>query len=456
MSRALQVPFFVLLMLWATRSASACTCMHTGPACQAFWKTDAVFDATVDGIEVVQGPSVEIGARTVVIAEKRVRMTVRQAFKGTGATGPIDIYTATDEGACGYDFQPGRRYLVFARQRPDDGRWVASLCSATQPYDGSGGTAAFLASLTQPAQGGRVFGTIKTFDKRFDHAPVSGERGLVAVVRLVGGGREQRETSTGGGYEFRGLDPGRYIVEVEAPAGYASEFTTRNVDLPNGRACQEERFSLAPAGRVTGVVLRADGRPAANVEVELTTPDARAHPDYGLATMDTHTRNDGAFEIRGVPPGTYIVGVNLSDLPSPYNPYARTVYPSDGSGDGILHVGATDTVDVGTWKLPPPLPVIKVSGVATWTDGTPAAGAYVGVQDVTGNPVDRARGAGGTTVAADGSFTLDLRYGRTYTFFARDRANRLGNVSAPRLDMSGPLPGVVRVVIEGRSRSPSH
>jgi hypothetical protein len=444
--------FFVLVGLAVTPStASACSCMASGPACQAFWKTDAVFDATVDGIEAATGPARDLGDRIVSSPEKRVRMTVRQALKGVTATGPLDVYTAEHDAACGYDFKPGHRYLVFAWKRPADGRWVASICSATQEYDGTGETAAFIASLTEPGKGGRVFGTVRTLDKSFDYQHTSTERRLSAKVRLVGAGRERLTTSTNGAYEIRGLEPGRYQLEVEPPAGYASNYTSRNVDIPNERACQEETFHLAPAGRVTGVVLAADDRPAVNVQIELTTPETPAHPTYGLAILGARTGNDGTFEIAGVPPGKYILGVNLKDLPSQYNPYARTVYPSDGSGDGIVQIGTTGSYDIGTWKLPPPLRVVKVSGVATWADGKPAAGMYVGVWDVTGNPVEWARGAGGAQIAADGTFTIELREGRTYTFMARDKSSRLLDVKGPRLSIAGlSPPPPVSLILQNR------
>ena len=447
-ARVVTGPVLLLLFLLAPREAAACSCMAIGPACQAFWKTDAVFDATVDSKEAAMGPEEDLGDRRRSFPETRVRMTVRQALKGVTATGPLDVYTADSDGSCGYDFKPGHRYLVFARKRPADGRWVASLCSATQPYDGTGESAAFLASLTEPAKGGRVFGIVTTFERSFDYQYTSRQRRLSTKVRLVGAGREQSTTSTNGSYEFRDLEPGRYQIELDPPEGYASNYTRFPVDLPNERACHEQTFHLAPAGRVTGLVVTADGRPAPNVQIELTTPEARAHPTYGLSTVSARTGNDGSFEIAGVPPGKYILGVNLKDLPSQYNPYARTVYPSDGSGDGIVPIGTTGSYDIGTWKLPPALRVVNVSGVATWADGKPAAGTYVGVWDVTGNPVERARGAGGAQVAADGSFTIELREGRTYTFMARDKSNRPLGVKGPRLTITdlATLPSILLVL----------
>ena len=448
---ALAGSVLLLVLVLASRDVAACSCMPSGPACQAFWKTDAVFDATVDSIEMTTGPEYDLGDRRIVSPEKRVRMTVRQALKGVTVTGPLDVYTAEHGAACGYNFKTGHRYLVFASKRAADGRWVASLCSATQEYDGTGETAAFLASLAEPAKGGRIFGTVMTFDRRFDYQLTSGQRPLPATVRLAGGGREYSFAAGNGSYEFRGLAPGRYQLDVEPPSGYASSYTSVNVDIPDGRACYEQLFHLAPAGRVTGLVVSADGRPAARVQIELTRPETPIHPTYGLAMMSAYTAADGTFEIPGVPPGKYILGVNLRDLPNQYNPYARTVYPSDGSGDGIIQIGTTGTFDIGTWKLPPPLRGVKVSGVATWTDGKPGAGVYVGVWDVTGNPVERARGAGGSQVAADGSFTIELREGRTYTFTARDKSNRLLAVTGPRLTIADVTqPPSVSLVLQSR------
>src|SRR5688572_658434 len=120
------VLFFIFVL--ASRDAAACSCMTSGPACQAFWKTDAVFDATVESIETTAGRELDLGDRKVSYPEKRVRMTVQQALKGVTSTGPLEVDTANDGAACGYNFKIGHRYLVFAWKRPADGRLVVSSC----------------------------------------------------------------------------------------------------------------------------------------------------------------------------------------------------------------------------------------------------------------------------------------------------------------------------------------
>jgi hypothetical protein len=171
---------------------------------------------------------------------------------------------------------------------------------------------------------------------------------------------------------------------------------------------------------------------------------------YGLAMDATTTDADGYFDIHNLSPGRYIAGVNLRDLPSQYNPYARTLYPGGTAEPAILTLSLGQTIDLGTWQMPPPLAVVRVAGIVTWSDGTPAAGVYVSASDRTGNPVEVARGAGGATSSEDGRFVVELRQGRVYTFAARDRQSRMVPVSAPRLEVGARVLELVRIVIQRR------
>jgi len=181
MGRRIRLACLTLVALVALRAnAAACSCIPSGPACQAFWKTDAVFDATVEAI----GPTSGIDDSMPELPFSRgklVKLFVRQSWKGV-EPGPLEVVTAADGAACGYDFKPGARYLVFAWKRPADGRWSVSLCSATREFDGTGPAAAFLTSLSQPPAGGRVTGSIKAFERRFDPGNSAVERPVDAVV----------------------------------------------------------------------------------------------------------------------------------------------------------------------------------------------------------------------------------------------------------------------------------
>ena len=419
--------------------------MAAGPVCQAYWTTDAVFDATVEGIDLASRER-ELGGRSFPFPEKIVHLNVRQAWKGVPA-GPLDIVTAADGAACGYDFKRAKRYLVFAFKAPD-GRWSVSLCSGTVEFDGTGEDAAFLNSLAAAPKGARIFGSIKTMERRFDGESTYAQHPVETRVHLLGDGQERNVTSSGGRFEFTGLARGPYRLSVETPdSSTLRAVGERTIELPDERACAQADYYLAPSGRITGRVLDAAGRPPKQVTIQANIADARGQPG-GVSLPTAYPNDQGVFEIAELPPGRYIVGVNLENRPpSQYTPYARTVYPSDGSDALVVTITRGETFDLGEWRLPPPVPTLRLDGSVVWEDGTPAAGIVVMAQDIT----DNSRGAfvGNTTTAADGRFSIELRQRRVYSFQLSSRTKRLP-IAPPRVETGSSPPAPLRIVIPGK------
>ena len=268
--------------------------MSRGPACQAFWKTDAVFDATVVSIRPLNQAE-PLPAGQVHFADKIVTLDVRQSWKGV-EPGPLEVTTSGMEGSCGFPFKEGGRYLVFAYHGRRDARLEASLCSLTQEFNGSGVAADFLRALDAPARGGRIFGTVRTAVRVFDSDRSNSEIPTETQVRLSGGAQERTTTSSGGRYEFTGLSEGTYRVEVLVPDGHTDYSPSREVLIPNRRACAEENYYLSPAGRIVGRLVGPDGRGLARVHVETTSPDARPDPRFGPTTASAPTDSEGYFE----------------------------------------------------------------------------------------------------------------------------------------------------------------
>jgi hypothetical protein len=288
---------------------------------------------------------------------------------------------------------------------------------------------------------------VRTRRRVFDPERSLTEVATDTAVRLFGGGPERTARSAAGAYEFTGLPEGPYRIEIQVPEGYTTYSTSREVQLPNRRACAQENFYFSPNGRIAGRLVGPDGSGLSGVTVEVTPPDARPHPSYGLAMDGARTDGEGFFELRNLPPGRYIAGVNLKDLPSKYNPYARAVYPGAHSDPHVIELALGQAVDLGVWHMPPPLAVVRVAGILTRRDGTPVAGVFVGAWDRTGYPVESARGAGSATSGNDGRFILELRQGRVYTFTARDKQSKIVRISGPRIDTGRPVPELIRIVV---------
>lgn len=406
--------------------AEACSCVASGPVCQAYWNTDAVFDATVVRIESVKRDE-QFAGRTVAVRKHLVTLDVRQSWKGA-APGSLQVITHPDGAGCGFGFKLGARYLVFARHGRGPELEV-SLCSATREYDGAGDAAEFLASLAKPPQGGRVFGTIAFRAARPAGAAETAAPPLDLTVTIAGQRVTASQKAQGGKFEFAGLPPDTYETSVKVPEGYSARGWVDTVVLPSAHACAESNFTIAPYGRITGQVVDSRGRGVRHVSLEIVGADATLPPEYG-SWVSAYADENGVFDVRDLAPGRYVAGINLADLPTEYRPYPRILYPGADQPAHVIEVTLGQTVDLGRWQLPPPLTAMKMRGVVLWSDGTPAAGVYVSLSDVTSVQSDRMRGIGGNQTLADGRFAIDAFAGRTYLVNARlgNRALPIGDV----------------------------
>ena len=99
----------------------ACSCMQLSEQ-QALEKSEVAFVGTVTKVWESKG-SHGVGRYTV-------SFKVERFLKGS-FTGPSVVTTATNGAACGYNFQEGTKYKVFARAY--EGTYTTGLCSGNTP-----------------------------------------------------------------------------------------------------------------------------------------------------------------------------------------------------------------------------------------------------------------------------------------------------------------------------------
>ena len=105
-------------------AAATCACAEPLTVSKAKDRAEAIFVGTV--VESHR----EMTAQGF---EWRVRLRVEQTWKGA-ADDEIVIYTLGD---CAITFEPGKKYLVFARRQDGRGRLVTDACMKTAPLDAS-------------------------------------------------------------------------------------------------------------------------------------------------------------------------------------------------------------------------------------------------------------------------------------------------------------------------------
>ncbi len=368
----------VALWLCAPAMAEACSCVSMAP-CEALWLTrdggPTVFEATVVSIErhpvehgTVNGePISSAGTTTVHLEDSRHLL-------GKGAD---TIVTSGDGASCGYTFKVGQRYVIDVYR--GSGTLSTGSCSQTKPIEQAGPLLAYIDSLARPSPGATVTGCCSAVNSwlrvRADGPRHEGVRGVKVTVD----GPVSRTTATtqDGAFSFDRLPPGHYRLDVDASQAmvYAparvSEF-----ELPNPHACHAAHLSLTLNAAIEGTVVDAAGKPVREASMALRRTDAlTAPPTPGFSNFVGYatTRSDesGRYVFESVPPGQYVVGLNIDAGPT----YGSLYQPAFINAPN----GQPEVIDLplgGSRLLPPvvavPTTTIDVTGRVLWPDGTPA------------------------------------------------------------------------------------
>src|SRR5262249_2290296 len=106
----------------------ACSCQYGGtPPCQEYWKTDVVFAGRVVGVAKI---TIKEGADE--FEQRLARIEVTETFRGEQAA-KAEVVTGLGLGDCGYVFNVGETYLIYAKRDKSDKRLYTSVCTRTRP-----------------------------------------------------------------------------------------------------------------------------------------------------------------------------------------------------------------------------------------------------------------------------------------------------------------------------------
>ncbi len=120
-----------------TEPAYACSCARPDPVHESVAQATAVFAGRVINIEPIDHRRIEVD------------FDVETVWKGA-ATSTIRIYTAPNSAMCGYLFEEGRSYLVYAHQRQET--LQVSQCSRTNLLSQSDEDLAILNQQDRPTR----------------------------------------------------------------------------------------------------------------------------------------------------------------------------------------------------------------------------------------------------------------------------------------------------------------
>jgi Carboxypeptidase regulatory-like domain len=213
----------------------------------------------------------------------------------------------------------------------------------------------FLQALTTTVPGARVYGSIEHWEPDLftgNRRDFGGVPDVVVNVRGSGSAFEGR-TDDQGRYEIKGLPPGKYEVLALPSAAFVPPLL-RRIELRDPRACSLVDWEKRYDGRIRGVVKDFSGRPASGAQVEVMA-DRMLLP-AGIETLRTDADTEGNFEFTQVPPGRYLVGVNLTRRPNSTSVFPTTFHP--GTNDiwlaTVVQLKGGGRVELAPMTLPPP------------------------------------------------------------------------------------------------------
>ncbi|HKZ71005.1 MAG TPA: hypothetical protein VJ020_13050 [Anaerolineales bacterium] len=136
----LPIATLVALLLAQPSPAWACSCVLPDPPPIAFANTDAVFVGRVTQINDPSWPGIMASGADPV----RVVFQVNDSWKGV-ATTTVMVETAVSGASCGYVFDTGKRYVVYAYN--DSGVWNTNMCTRTNYVTNAAADLAYLNTL---------------------------------------------------------------------------------------------------------------------------------------------------------------------------------------------------------------------------------------------------------------------------------------------------------------------
>jgi hypothetical protein len=419
------------LCVWQA-SAWACSCHRVLGTVTEFNKEQAVFLGKVKTIlpderEIEVTP---IGGKNAGNPEKKkvhgysVTFEVKDSFKG--ASEIKNLHTDEGGGLCGYYFEVGKEYLVYAYEFK--GMLNTSICTRTRSASGAEDDLAILRALKKGEVQPRIFGFVYRMDKVVDGVfGFNSNNRVMPQIKVIAKSKTNKyETLTNeeGDFRFVDLPFGEYEVSVELPkafklwANFGTYNEQRKIVLNSSEWAGDLSFVARLDAPISGTVFNEFGKPV-NTQVQVTVA---AVYDSSISitkdkSADEYTNESGYFSFDGLPPGRYVVGINILSAPYSDSPFPATFYPktSDLSQATIIEFKEGEQKKIAIHLFPRLKP--RTIGGVVFINGRPAKEANVYLVDPR-NLDDLIFGLEAETDRA-GRFTIQCFQGQEYLIYAQ-------------------------------------
>ena len=399
--------FCALALLACAARAEACACTRAGSPCDALGGAAAVFVGTVTN--VIEGERRTKPGGALEFKPRLVTFAVGQPLFGA-AGAEVVVATGIGGGDCGYKFERGASYLVYAYPGENGSHLYTSVCTRTRPAARADEDLWYLRGVAAAPTTATVSGRV---ERKLPYPGPDGFRGNVPAAGLTltaeaGGQTREVRVDGEGRYRVSGLAPGEVRLRLGLPEKTTTYKPERLLKVAAG-GCAAEDFYVKDDGRVGGRVFDSEGQPLAGAGVVIVSAGGDMEMSDGIRA---ETDAEGRYQLTGIPAGRYLLGINIRGLPRSIEPaelpadhvctncfqlveflraealasaYPRFFYP------GVLQVGRAEVLYLSPGqelrdidlRLPPRREEGVVRGKVVWADGTPMPREEVRYREVT-------------------------------------------------------------------------
>ncbi len=297
-----------LLIVCTPSLTSACSCYSSTEGCNQRWKSgQVIFTGTVTSKLTGTTPPTIIDHFT----PNAIQFSVSESFRGSAVAGQeITVYTGRGGGDCGYQFEAGTSYLVYAFIT--EGKIVTNICTPTTRASRVPHVIRQLRALQKGERVADLFGVIGTLPLAFaddptEMKPLAGKR-----VQVIGTRNLEQSTTTDaeGVYSFPQLPEDTYRIVVDPPAGMSTwqlnkgDKYTIEIGAKGVFGCATS-LSFSADGRIKGQVVDENGKGVAGfVTLEFVDPKEAEAARWRGGIMG-YTTESGEFELSLLLPTRY-------------------------------------------------------------------------------------------------------------------------------------------------------
>ncbi len=407
---------FLMLLMGSFEQVSACSCIQSAP-CQDYDRADVVFVGKVVGSKYQKTVEEYVESLETSLKPKKKSVTydvgeiyfeVTEKFGEANIGSRVTIHSTTGGGDCGYWFERGKTYIVFASRegsetdsgissltfggdikeklKPEPNRLWTTICSGTRSAESSEAVLKYLRNLPKDGSGGMILGRIDESIKDYSEENLRSKPMPEIQVKAQQTSGDQRAfygtTDKNGYYEIK-VPPGKYLVTLLDSTLYYGELSDNEPLEIADKKCELKTFYVVNDSRIEGKVIDADGNPVTDITIDLI-PVGKDRNDQGFDYELSQLFNEGKFTFAGLALGRYQISLNYTDKPDEDSPYPTFFYPNTAnrSEAEVFEIKYGTKIKDLIFQLPPKLKRRKITGQVLWKNGKPAKNAEVQLVDV--------------------------------------------------------------------------